>query len=167
MDDKLFDEKYSLYSNLIFKLSMTYLGNKSDAEDIVQEVFIKLFTNTESFKTPEHERFWIIRVTINMCKNHLGTFWHKNIVPLDSIQEQSEYTEYNNDILDMLYSLPTNYRVALYLFYYENYSIEEISKILKVSKSAVKMRLKRGKEKLKLDLEENGYAKERFYPCDR
>lgn len=166
MDDKLFDEKYSLYSKLIYKLSMTYLGNKSDAEDIVQEVFIKLFTTKEQFETCQHERYWIIRVTINMCKNHLGTFWNRNIVSIDTIPEISQDIE-NNDILEMLYQLPTNYRVALYLFYYEDYSIEEIAKILKVSKSAIKMRLKRGREKLKLNLEAEGYERERFYPCNR
>ena len=167
MDNQLFDEKYSLYSDLIFKLSMTYLGNKSDAEDVTQDVFVKLFTTNQEFETPQHERYWIIRVTINACKNHLGTFWNKNTVGMDTIQDMP-IDDATSNVTELLYNLPPKYRIVLYLHYYEGYSIEEISATLKVSKSAVKMRLKRGREKLKLDLEEESdYEQKELYPCNR
>lgn len=167
MDNQLFDEKYSLYSDLIFKLSMTYLGNKSDAEDITQDVFVKLFTTNQEFETPQHERYWIIRVTINACKNHLSAFWNKNTVGMDTIQDMTKDDTYS-EVTELLYNLPPKYRLVLYLYYYEGYSIEEISTALNVGKSAVKMRLKRGREKLKLDLEEESdYGKKEFYPCNR
>lgn len=167
MDNELFEQKYSLYSNLIFKLSMTYLGNQSDAEDITQDVFIKLFTNAPQFESPQHERYWIIRVTINACKNHLSTFWNRNTVSMDTIQDMP-IEENHSELTDMLYNLPPKYRLVLYLYYYEDYSIEEISTALKIGKSAVKMRLKRGREKLKLDLEEESdYGQKEFYTCNR
>lgn len=169
MDNTLFEEKYSLYSNLIFKLSMTYLANKSDAEDVTQEVFIKLFTNKTPFDTLEHEKYWIIRVTINACKNHLRTFWNKNTTYLeDNLEEVEKNTEDDYSyIQELLFSLNEKYRVVLYLYYYEGYSIEEIAKILKITQSGVKMRLKRGREKLKLDLEAEDYEKKRIYSYDR
>jgi RNA polymerase sigma-70 factor (ECF subfamily) len=155
MDDTLFEEKYALYSNLVFKLSMTYLGNQSDAEDITQDVFLKLFTNEQPFDSPQHERYWVIRVTVNACKNHLRAFWNRNTFGLETLQDiPTTENPYHDSVLETLYSLPPKYRVVLYLFYYEGYSVEEIATILKVSKSAVKMRLKRGREKLKLELEE-------------
>lgn len=167
MDNQLFDEKYSLYSDLIFKLSMTYLGNKSDAEDITQDVFVKLFTTNQTFETPQHERYWIIRVTINACKNHLSTFWNKNTVGMETIQDTPQNDNYN-EVNELLKNLPPKYKVVLYLYYYEDYSIEEISTVLKIGKSAVKMRLKRGREKLKIDLEEESdYGQKEFYPCNR
>jgi RNA polymerase sigma-70 factor (ECF subfamily) len=167
MDNALFEEKYSLYSDLVFKLSMTYLGNQSDAEDVTQDVFVKLFTNAPEFETLQHERYWMIRVTINACKNHLGTFWNRNTVGMDTIQDMP-YTESYHEVTQLLLNLPPKYRVVLYLYYYEGYSIEELATILKLSKSAVKMRLKRGRERLKLDLEEESdYGRKRLYPCDR
>lgn len=167
MDNQLFDEKYSLYSDLIFKLSMTYLGNKSDAQDITQDVFVKLFTTHQTFDTPQHERYWIIRVTINACKNHLSTFWNKNTVGIEAIQD-IPINDVHSDITELLYNLPPKYRIVLYLYYYENYSIEEISNALKIGKSAVKMRLKRGREKLKLDLEEEmDYVQKGLYSYNR
>lgn len=167
MDNQLFDEKYSLYSDLIFKLSMTYLGNRFDAEDITQDVFVKLFTTNQKFETPQHERYWIIRVTINACKNHLSTFWNKNTTGMEDIHDTLQNDDYN-EVTELLKNLPPKYKAVLYLYYYENYSIDELSTALKISKSAIKMRLKRGREKLKLDLEEESdYGKKEFYPCNR
>ncbi len=168
MDNRLFEEKYSTYSDLVFKLSMTYLGNQSDAEDITQDVFVKLFTNAPQFESPQHERYWIIRVTINACKNHLGTFWNRNTVGIETIQEMPYTDDNTNIVTEKLYNLQPKYRVVLYLYYYEGYSIDEIATALKLSRSAIKMRLKRGREKLKLDLQEDtDYGKEGLYSCNR
>ena len=166
MNNEFFEEKYSLYSNLIFKLAMTYLCNKSDAEDITQEVFVKLLVNPPKFESLQHERHWIIRVTINLCKNHLGTFWNKKIRP---IEEASNLTENypNNEITEMLFKLAPKYRIVLYMYYYEGYKMEEIAKILNISLSSVKMRMKRGREKLKLDLEVISCDQKGISPCNR
>lgn len=86
---------------------------------------------------------------------------------MDTIQDMP-IDDTTSNVTELLYNLPPKYRIVLYLYYYESYSIEEISATLKVSKSAVKMRLKRGREKLKLDLEEeNDYEQKELYPCNR
>jgi RNA polymerase sigma-70 factor (ECF subfamily) len=168
MDNRLFEEKYTMYSDLVFKLSMTYLGNVSDSEDVTQDVFVKLFTNAPQFESPQHERYWIIRVTINTCKNYLGTFWNRNTIGMETIEDMPYTDNHTHIVTEKLYSLPPKYRVVLYLYYYEEYSIDEIATALKLSRSAIKMRLKRGREKLKLDLQEDtDYGEKGFYPCNR
>lgn len=167
MDEALFEEKYSQYSDLVYRLSMSYLCNQSDAEDVTQDVFVKLFTNAPRFETPQHERYWIIRVTVNACKNHLGTFWNRNTVGMDALQD-TPCDVVHSDVMEALRRLPPKYRAVLYLYYYEGYSVEEVATALRLGTSAVKMRLKRGREKLKLDLEEeNDYGRERLYPYGR
>lgn len=148
-----FSEKYDMYSSMIFKIAMTYMGNKSDAEDVMQEVFIKLIYNSPEFSNSEHEKRWIICVTSNICRNILKSFRRKNTQSLEEIGNSlSVPFEYDN--AEILFSLKPKYRIVLYLMYYENYSVSEIADILSISQSAVKMRLKRGREKLKLDIEE-------------
>lgn len=157
--NETFSEKYDLYGKTIFKIAMTYLGNKSDAEDVMQEVFIKLLYHAPEFKSKDYEKYWIIRTTSNICKNMLKSFWHKNT---DNLEGVSEYFsgQYETNIAELLFQLEPKYRIVLYLMYYEGYSIKEIADMLSVSQSAVKMRLKRGREMLKLDIEE-GYLYEK------
>lgn len=148
-----FSEKYDIYSSMIFKIAMTYMGNKADAEDVMQEVFIKLLYNSPKFNDNEHEKRWIICTASNICKNMLKSFRHKNT---QSLEEISSFLSvpFEYDKAEILFSLKPEYRIVLYLRYYENYSVEEISKMLSISQSAVKMRLKRGRDRLKLDIEE-------------
>ncbi|MDO5559323.1 MAG: sigma-70 family RNA polymerase sigma factor [Oscillospiraceae bacterium] len=166
MNNALFEEKYNLYSSLIYKLAMTYLGSVHDAEDITQEVFTKLFIRTKEFENDEHERYWVIRVTVNMCKNNLKTFWKRYILPIEEAADKTD-SLHNDDTVKMLMSLKPKYRIVLYMFYYEGYSIKETADILSISESCVKMRLKRGKEKLKLNIEEENYGQEGVYSCNR
>lgn len=154
MDNKLFEEKYSTYSDLVFKLSMTYLGNVSDAEDVTQDIFVKLFTNAPQFETPQHERYWIIRVTINACKNYLKTFWNRNTVGMEVLEDMPTTDDNTHTVTEKLYNLPPKYRVVLYLYYYEDYSIGEVAETLGCPQSTVKTRLRRGKARLKVQLED-------------
>lgn len=166
MNNALFEEKYIIYSGLIYKLAVTYLGSVHDAEDITQEVFAKLFIRTQEFNSPEHERYWIIRVTVNMCKNHLNTFWRKNILPIEAASQKTENI-HNDDTVRILMSLPPKYRIVLFMYFYEGYSVKETADILNISQSCVKMRIKRGKEKLKLNIEEDDYGQEGVCSCNR
>ena len=126
-----FSQKYDRYGSMIFKIAMTYMGNTADAEDVMQEVFMRLLYKSPKFNDSEHEKRWLIRTTGNVCKDILKRF----------------------DRRFSLFSLKREYRIVLYLRYYDNYSVEEIADILSISVSAVKMRLKRGRDKLKLDIE--------------
>ena len=152
--EKEFETKYNDYGKMLFRIAYLYVGNSSDAEDILQEVFMKYLSGKYRFKNLEHEKAWFIRVTQNNAINLLKRKGRKNI----SLDDISGFTyEKNNDSSDILkkvIALPEKYKSTVILYYYDDYSVDEISKILKISKSAVKMRLKRGREILKLELED-------------
>lgn len=157
--DDLFNEKYETYSKLLFRIAFLHLGSLQDAEDVLQNVFIKLLYHSPNFKDDEHEKAWLIRVTQNHCKNLLKSASHRNHYDLNDeiTADKSGDILKAIDISNKISALPTNYKTAIYLFYYEDLSVIQISKILGLSQSAVKMRLKRGRELLKTELEEYRY----------
>ena len=161
-----FNEKYERYSNMIFKICILNLKNIADAEDVTQEVFLKLMcqTNTE-FVDADHEKCWIIRVTINLCKDRIKSFWNKNKNNIEDYQELYsenlfEVDYHDLEILQKIMKLPVKYKDVIHLYYYEGYSIKEISKILNYGESTIKMRMKRGREALKMEMEEEIWSNE-------
>lgn len=157
--DDIFKEKYERYSKLLFRIAFLHLGNAYDAEDVLQNVFMKLLYSSPKFTDDEHEKAWLIRVTQNHCKNILKSSSHRNNGELNNEITQDKEQDLSKaiDISQKIKALPANYKTAIYLHYYEDLTTEQISKILKISQSAVKMRLKRGRELLKSELEEYRY----------
>lgn len=147
------------YYKMIYHISLEYLSNKEDAEDIVQEVFLRYVTyvneEEKSFTSKEHERYWIVRVTINLCCNELKSSRRKTNTKLDSSNEKS-YIMPDNVLFDEIQKLSDNYKNVFILHYLEDFKISEISGILDISEDNVKTRLKRAREKLKngLNIEE-------------
>lgn len=144
--------RYDLYKTILFRIAYSYVGNRHDCEDILQEAFIRLCYKAPDFPSDEDEKRWIIRVTINLCKNHLRSFWYRNKVDIDQVEEFASEPE-DKEILQEILKLPANYKIVIYLYYIEGYKVAEIARILKISESAVKMRLKRGREQLRLEME--------------
>jgi RNA polymerase sigma-70 factor (ECF subfamily) len=146
-------QKYDKYKNMLFQITMSYLGNKYDCEDVIQEAFIRLCYYAPEFEDDENEKRWLIRITINLCKNHVKSFWNRMKVPIEGLDEY--YSQENEkEIMSDIIHLPIKYKSIILLHYIEGYKISEISKILNLSESAVKMRLKRGRERLKIEMEE-------------
>ena len=149
------------YADTILRVSYTYLHNTQDAEDVCQEVLLKALGRTESFESAEHERAWIIRVAINAAKDLLRRQIGRDTVALDEIGEPAappRATEHELEaraegVLERVMALPLEYREAIYLHYYEGYSIKQISAIVHASESAVATRLSRGRSKLRPALE--------------
>lgn len=154
MSAQIFDEKYALYKTTLFRIAYTYLKNSEDCEDILQEVFIRLLTHSEEFESLEYEKHWLIRVTVNLCKNQLRSFWNRKRA---SLEEVSEFTEdsYDFEIMQLILNLPEKYKAVIYLYYMEDYKCREIAEILQLKESAVKMRLQKGRQLLKIQLTEN------------
>lgn len=133
----------------------------ADAEDICQEVLLKALGRTKGFESAEHERAWIIRVAINAAKDLLRRQTGRDTVALDEIAEPTaprRATEHELEaraegILERVMALPLEYREAIYLYYYEGYSIKQIAAIVHASESAVATRLSRGRSKLRPALE--------------
>ena len=136
------------YSDLILRLSYTYLKSTQDGEDICQTVLLKLLTGDEVFDSPEHEKAWVIRTAINACKDELRAFRRK-AVPLDAMAETAAPEPPRSDVLDAVMELPGKYREAIYLFYYEGYSAKEIAALTGRSEAAVSAHLSRGRKKLR------------------
>ena len=147
-----FSEKYDLYSDMLFRICMVYLGNKEDVEEAMQEAFIKLIHNCPEFTSGEHEKAWLIRIATNICKDMLRSVWHKRVVKMENIENYYDNLS-DIDIIEEIVKLPTKYKAVIYLYYFEDYSVKQISEILKITISAVKMRLKRGRDSLKIELE--------------
>lgn len=119
------------YSGMIRRLCMIYLKNYADTEDIFQTVFLKYVLSSVSFESDEHEKAWFIRVTINSCKDLLKSFFRSRTVSLDEIIEQpSQLSTDNIEVLDAVLSLPQKYKDVVYLHYYEGYTAPQISRIL-------------------------------------
>ena len=150
-----FEAKYNEYGNMLYKIAFLYLGNASDTEDVLQDVFTKYLCGKYKFKNTEHEKAWFIRVTQNKCLDYLKKSGRKN----ECIEDVSATATYKDedleqDVISKVIALPEKYKSAIILFYYNDYTVEEISKTLKISKSAVKKRLQRGRDILKLELED-------------
>lgn len=155
MTDNEFSEKVNLHKNMIFRLAMTYLKNIQDAEDITQDVFIKLFKYKKTFRTVEDEKAWLIRVTINASKDLLKSAWFRKTVPIaeDLVFEDQKH----NDLFYAVHQLETKYRSVVHLYYYEDYSMKEIAKILRIKESTIQTRLYRARKQLEniLDRDNN------------
>ncbi len=140
------------YSRTVLKIAFSYTKNVSDAEDIAQEVFLALLREKKPFSTEEHLKSWLIRVTINKCKNYVNSGWFSKRGEMPD--DLSYLAKEDSDVLTAVLSLNIKYRIPIHLFYYEDYSIREIAKILKIPEATVGTRLRRGREKLKDLLEE-------------
>ncbi len=155
--EETFNRKYAQYADLLYRIAFLQLGNQCDAEDVLQEVFIKLLYKAPSFKDEQYEKAWLIRVTQNKCRDFRRAHAFRQPSLEESRFADTAATEENRDMLSVraaVLSMPQNYKTVILLYYYEGYSVSEIAKILRMSPSAVKMRLQRGREFLKLELEE-------------
>lgn len=135
------------YTNTVLKTAFAYLRNTADAEDITQDVFLTLYEKKPDFQSEEHLKAWLIRVAINKSKNYIKCSWFKtrNPIPDDLAYLPSEESE----LLGAVLSLKIKYRLPVHLYYYEGYSIKEISAILSIPEATVGTRLSRGRKILK------------------
>ena len=149
------NEAIERYADTVRRLCMLHLKNHADTEDIFQTVFLKYALHTEPFADAEHEKAWLIRVTINACKDLLKSFFRSRTVSLDEVLEQpAALAPDHREVVEAVLSLPQKYRDVIYLHYYEGYSIQEISKLLGLPAPTVGTRLARGREQLRQMLKE-------------
>lgn len=146
------------YGDMIVRLSCTYLKSTHDAQDICQTVLIKLIGRAEAFDGPEHEKAWVIRATANACKDLLRSAERRTRAPLEAAADRAVPEEPDDDVLEAVMALDEKYREALYLHYYEGYSIREIAALTGRSEAAVGAHLSRGRAKLRAMLEEDDEA---------
>ncbi|MEE5992059.1 MAG: RNA polymerase sigma factor [Oscillospiraceae bacterium] len=140
------------YKDTVFRTALTVTGNFADAEDITQEVFLKYFQLRPEFETKSHEKAWLLRVTINSGKNLLRSVWHSRRGEVDLSQIPQPETQKHPEVLQAVLALPEKYRIAIYLYYYEEYSIQEIAQMTGRTQTAIAQHLSRGRAKLRKKL---------------
>ena len=142
------------YIDTVYRVALNYIKSPSDADDITQNVFLKLLQEKKPFDSDEHVKRWLIRVTVNECKNLVRSRWRR----AESFEEYAGTLVFDNqaqsDLFQMVMALPRKYRLPIYLHYYEEYSTQEIGQLLKLPKNTVCTQLKRGRELLKESLQE-------------
>lgn len=145
------------YADTVRRICMVHLKNEADTEDIFQTVFLKYVLSSVSFESDEHEKAWLIRVTINACKDLLKSFFRSRTVPLDELLEQpAAIPPDNREVLEAVLSLPQRYRDVVYLHYFEDYTAPEISRILGKNVNTIYTLLTRSKRLLREKLGEDG-----------
>ncbi len=136
------------YGNSIYRLCSVMTGNREDAQDAVQDCFLRYITKAPDFNSSDHEKAWLIRVATNICHDILRSRKRISFVSLDEIRNLGT-SEDNAQILGLLMSLEEKYRIVMHLHYVEGYKAEEISSLLGISSAAVKKRLQRGRDALR------------------
>lgn len=143
------------YKDMIYRIALNYYGNPYDADDTVQDALLKLFRCDKPFESEEHTRSWLIRVTVNLCKNGLRRAKLRRHATLEDVEIPVQFQlPEQSELYQAVMSLHERYRTVLYLFYYEELSVNEIAQALDVKPSAVTTRLSRARQRLKAKLTE-------------
>lgn len=162
MDRTVQEDKINEYYTMIYRFSFMHLKNLHDAEDITQEVFYKYLTKSPAFECKQKEKAWLFQVAMNMCRNYWRSAWYRKSVPLD---KQLEYRgedpadrmlieEEAKTVMQRVFELPVKYREIIHLFYFEDFSIQEVSKITGRNVSTIQTQLARGRNLLKKNMKE-------------
>lgn len=154
MDQKVFTEIVQRWKDTVFRLAYSYMKSQADADDITQTVFLKLYQSRTVFASEEHIRNWLIKVTINECRSLLRSWWRKG-ESIEQYAEKLSLKPQQKELLEDVMKLPEKYRIPIYLFYYEEYTSEEIGEILHIPAATVRTRLARGRKQLRIQLNED------------
>ena len=149
-----FVQQIRQYMDMIFPLAFNCLKSQADADDVTQTVLLRLYETEKVFDNEDHVKHWLVRVTLNECKKHWRSPWNRteeyeNYVST-LVFDEPQYS----DLFEAIMGLDTKYRIVIYLYYYEGYSIEEIAGLLRLPRGTVGTRLKRAREQLKQKLSE-------------
>ena len=158
MEEYKFNECVRTQSKRLNLIALSFTKNHADAEDILQNVYLKLFNCKKEFESDEHIAKWLTKVCINESKDLLRLHFRKRSVPLEEAINLSCIDNTQDiDLIKAVMSLPKNQRAVIHLFYFEDLQINEIAKLLGIKESTVKARLSRARQKLKAKLGDDDY----------
>ncbi len=159
MEEETYIETVQAYRDMVYRLALHDCRNRQDAEDVMQIVFLKLLKNNPVFESEEHRRSWLVRVTVNECRRLFVSPWRKVQLTDQMPGEKEKAWEPREDslILEAVMKLPRKYRIPVYLYYYEDYSVAEMSRLLDRKVSTLQSQLMRARKLLRKLLEEAGY----------
>lgn len=154
MTDAEFRLAVERYGDMLFRLAYSCTRSRADAEDVMQETLLKLYTAQKAFESPDHEKNWLVRVAVNECRKLLRSPWRRRTAPLEEAGEPVFETPEQSGLFRQVMALPPKYRAAIYLHYYEGYPVAEIAAAMGANPSTVQTWLMRARGKLKLILQE-------------
>lgn len=155
MNESRFTALAEKYMDMVYRIALNALGSAADAEDVTQNVMVRLYRADPDFESEEHAKRWLIRVAVNESKRFIGLPWKKREASLEeALNASAEIDGPRNDLLRKVTGLPLKYRMPMYLYYYEGYSVKEIAELTGSKTSTLQTRLARGREKLREVLEE-------------
>ena len=154
LTDAAFEGAVERYGDTVFRLAYSYLKNRADAEDVMQETLLKLYLERKPFRSPEHERYWVVRVAVNECRSLWRRLKLRRTEPLEEALAVAAPQE--EPVLRQVMELKAGEREILYLIYYEGFSTRETASLLGISQTAVTTRRQRARKKLRERLEEEG-----------
>ncbi len=147
------DEVIDTYGDMIYRVSLHYMKQIADAEDVTQDVFIKLMNKMKYFDDAQQQKAWVLRITINTCKDHYRYLNVRRAFSLDERFDSEQDVERNYGLIYEVQKLPVKYRSVVYLYYYEQYDMKEIAKILKKKEATICTWLHRARKLLKEQIE--------------
>ena len=152
-DNCRIEETIRKYSNMLYRICLVYLASEDQAEDALQETFIRYMKKAPKFNDAEHEKAWLIRVATNICRDICRFRLRNTDLNIDDFENYCGTDDKSVEILELVLNLPQKHKEVILLYYVEGYKVNEISELLSISVSAVKKRLQYARKKLKLELE--------------
>lgn len=147
--DREIVEIYNRHVDTVYRVCYSFMKNKADTEDMVQETFLKLLSGGKRFESEKHEKAWLIVTASNLCRDALKKWWRKCEDIEDYAGEADASPRSENDVLQAILELPQDYKVSVYMYYYEGYSTGEIAQYLHCPQATVRSRLSRARQQLK------------------
>lgn len=145
------------YQKSLFAAAFSICRSTEDANDVVQDTLVEYYLSDKEFQDKEHIHAWLIRVALNKAKNIKTSFWHRNRKSLEDVEAAISFEEpEDRSLFEAVMKLPKKYRIVIHLFYYEEYSVKEVSGILDITENNTKKRLQRGRDMLRQSLEGKG-----------
>lgn len=155
MTKEAFARAVEEYGDTLFRVAYSCLRNRSDAQDVMQETLLKFYMEKKPFQSPQHEKRWLIRVAVNESKKLLRSAWRRRSVPLEERDEAVTFdTLAQQALFEEVMALPPKYRLAVYLYYYESFSVRQIAEALGANPSTVQTWLMRARGLLRESLQE-------------
>ena len=154
MTESTFTAAAEQHLDMVYRVALNWFRSPADAEDAAQTVMLKLWQTDTDFTDGDPLRRWLVRVTLNVCKDMTRSPWRRHTVPLEELPEPVFSDREHQDLFQEVMALPGKYRVPLYLYYYEGYSAAEVGELLHLNVSTVQTRLARARGKLKTMLME-------------
>lgn len=155
LTEQEFQQVAERYLNMAYRLALSWLRSPADAEDAVQNAMLRLWRTHTDFQGEDHIRHWLVRVTVNECKRIALHPWRRRSVPLEEVAQAPAFEDpHRGELFREVMALPEKYRVPLYLYYYEGYSVAEVGELLNMKPATVETRLNRARAKLKTMLTE-------------